>query len=561
MKITLVRTVMTLLTVVLLAWSISCNQTGIRPDGLASESISESRPRSFAADELDFRSQRLGSYNVDISQSSVSGLSAGGYMADQFFVAFSDDIVGAGIFAGGPYGCSQGDLNTATGKCMGNLPPITLSDIEALYDNAEAYADAGKIDSLDNLQHRKVYIFSGTLDQTVKPEVVDWVDNWFERAGMPASNILYEKDIAAGHTQPTLDYGNPCKSASASPWMSDCDYDGAGEALKHIYGNLNPKSPVTDASGTFIEFPQNEFFKPRNLTKSELKSRYSFNEFGYAYVPQTCQEGDPCKIHVVFHGCKQIYDRNPNASDFNPDDDSHPFGLQMVKRAGYNEWANTNHLIILYPQAQKTAATPYIGGLGNPRGCYDWWAYIDGTTDTYATKESPQMAAVYAMMERVAGAPAAAFDKAEQEGTDIVVEGTVSDENDVIAGLEIEFIYDGNASTGKKPVNEFTEATGKFRHAEAWPRDDTAYTVKLTVTYADKPPYDLTGPEIDIGKRCRDWTATNASHQSAGRATRCWFWFNCAVGSSDFLGFGGTTTTVSKEDPHREYYKRGACLP
>ena len=46
----------------------------------------------------------LPSYNVDINQTSVSGLSAGGYMAVQFDVAFSSTLRGAGIIAGGhPY--------------------------------------------------------------------------------------------------------------------------------------------------------------------------------------------------------------------------------------------------------------------------------------------------------------------------------------------------------------------------------------------------------------------------------------------------------------------------
>jgi hypothetical protein len=561
MKMKFIRMLMTLLSVMILTAVLGCNQFAVNPDSVASEKISSSFQDSATAGEIALMHASLGSYNVDISQSSVSGLSAGGYMAGQFLVAFSNSIVGAGIFAGGPYGCSQGDLSTATGKCMGNSPPITSSYVDQLFDKAEAYAEAGKIASLDNLQTRKVYIFSGTLDQTVRQGVTDWVDDWFEKAGMPTSNIFYKKDIAAGHTQPTFDYGNPCSTASAAPWMSDCDYDGAGEALKHIYGDLNPKSPVTDTSGTFIEFPQNEFFKPWNLTKPELKNRYSFNEFGYAYVPTSCREGSSCRIHVVFHGCKQIYDRNPDASDFNPDDDTNPFGLQMVKHAGYNEWANTNNLIILYPQAQKTAATPHIGGLGNPRGCYDWWAYIDGTRDTYATKESPQMAAVYAMMERIAGAPTAEFDRAEQEGLNIVVDGTVSDSNDEIAGLEIEFLYDGGTSTGKKPVTEFNRPDGEFKHAEAWPRDNTVYTAILTVTYAGRSPYNITGPEIRVGKSCRDWTATNAAHKSEGRATKCWFWFYCAVGSFDFLGLGGTTTTINREDPGQEFYRIGACPP
>jgi hypothetical protein len=35
----------------------------------------------------------LGSYNVDINQTSVSGLSSGGYMAVQFDVAFSSTVL------------------------------------------------------------------------------------------------------------------------------------------------------------------------------------------------------------------------------------------------------------------------------------------------------------------------------------------------------------------------------------------------------------------------------------------------------------------------------------
>src|SRR5262249_56886574 len=59
----------------------------------------------------------LPSYNVDINQTSVSGLSAGGYMAVQFDIAFSSMLRGAGIIAGGPYYCAQGNLFTATSTC------------------------------------------------------------------------------------------------------------------------------------------------------------------------------------------------------------------------------------------------------------------------------------------------------------------------------------------------------------------------------------------------------------------------------------------------------------
>lgn len=513
--------------------------------------------------EIVLRHERLGSFNVDISQSSVSGLSAGAYMAGQFFVAFSDDVIGAGIFAGGPYGCAEGKLKNAVYKCMQYSPPINQSDIDRFYETAKEYADDQKIDPLENLRNRKLYVFSGTKDDVVKQEVADWVDNWFERAGMFSSNIVYKDDLVTWHTLPTTNHGDECdydgKIRSGSPWMSDCDYDGAGEALKHIYGDLNAKSPVTESSGIFIEFPQKDFFKPNNLPKLELQKRYSMNEFGYAYVPAPCMAGELCRIHVVFHGCRQNYDRNPDSSAYNPDDDNSPFGLQVVKYAGYNEWANSNNLIILYPQAQKTARTSYIGEYGNPRGCYDWWGYIDGTDDTYATKEAPQMAAVYAMMRRIAGVPVAAIAKAEQEGTNLVIEGTVTDSNDNIENLKVVFLYDTDKATGKKNVSEFNSGSGKFKHSEPWPQDNIVYRTRFFTEYAEKQPYEIAGPEIKAGQKCKEWNVANSIHRSKGRTTSCWFWLNCAVGSYDYLGLDSTTTTVRREDPEKEYYKRGAC--
>jgi pimeloyl-ACP methyl ester carboxylesterase len=48
----------------------------------------------------------------------VSGISAGGYMAVQFHVAHSALVRGAGIVAAGPYLCAEGSLRHALGRCM-----------------------------------------------------------------------------------------------------------------------------------------------------------------------------------------------------------------------------------------------------------------------------------------------------------------------------------------------------------------------------------------------------------------------------------------------------------
>ncbi len=56
-----------------------------------------------------------------------------------------------------------------------------------------------------------------------------------------------------------------------------------------------------------------------------------------------------CKLHVVFHGCNQHADK---------------LGDEFVKNAGYNQVADLNDLIILYPQTKLS--------LSNPNACFDW---------------------------------------------------------------------------------------------------------------------------------------------------------------------------------------------
>src|SRR5512132_772362 len=55
--------------------------------------------------------------NIDKAQISVSGISSGGFMAHQFHVAHSSNVMGAGIVAGGPYYCAEGSIAHAVTKC------------------------------------------------------------------------------------------------------------------------------------------------------------------------------------------------------------------------------------------------------------------------------------------------------------------------------------------------------------------------------------------------------------------------------------------------------------
>lgn len=313
----------------------------------------------------------LPTYNIDIKQSSVSGLSGGAFMAVQFNVAFSSIMRGAGVMAGGPYFCAKNSLQTAQGRCMAASAPI---DVDELIRITGQNAQSGLIDSVANLAGQRIWLFSGTEDTTVKQSVEDDLQKYYQHYVSGANSIFYKKNMAAGHAVPTVDFGNAC-SVTKDPFINNCAYDGAGELLKWIYGDLN--QPANELKGAFIEFDQSQFIANPNS--------HSMANTGWVYAPESCQQGEACKLHIVFHGCKQY----PTYQYFSGGGMT-TFGRTYVDHTGYNRWADSNHIVLLYPQT--------INGNGNPLGCWDWWGYDDAN---YAQKNGRQMAAVRAMAERM----------------------------------------------------------------------------------------------------------------------------------------------------------------
>jgi hypothetical protein len=88
-------------------------------------------------------------------------------------------------------------------------------------------------------------------------------------------------------------------------------------------------------------------------------------------------------VHIALHGCKQNFETIRD---------------RYIQHAGYNEWADTNRLIILYPQTiVGNPATDAFTPL-NPFGCWDWWGY---TNFNYAVKAGRQITTIKAMLDRV----------------------------------------------------------------------------------------------------------------------------------------------------------------
>lgn len=310
-------------------------------------------------------------YNVSVATVSVSGLSSGGYMAAQMHVAYSKTIrKGAGIIAGGPVYCSEGSATIAVGPCTADTGSRNLP---FLVSTVNTWSGNGYIDPTSNLSSSKAYLFSGTLDSVVKQPVMNDLQSMYMNY-IPASSITYKNNLAAEHAIVTDRYGNGC-TYKGDPYIDNCNFDTAGAILGWIYGALNARN-VGTLGGSFINFNQQSFWGNGDPTNHGMAND------GWAYVPASCAANQACKLHVVFHGCKQ----NVAA-----------VGNRFYQNSGYNQWADTNNLIVLYPQANTTAA--------NPNGCWDWWGYDDVN---FPGKSGGQMVAIKTMIDRVVSGNAAA---------------------------------------------------------------------------------------------------------------------------------------------------------
>ncbi len=313
---------------------------------------------------------------ADASATTVSGVSSGGYMAVQFHVAHGASVRGAAVLAAGPYWCAQGSVWTAYYNCMTPGRWTPLPPVEPLHAAVKTLAAARTIDDPATLSGSRVWLFGGTADRTVLPEVVDALERFYA-AYVPRERIERVRDVPAGHAMVTLDAGSAC-GATASPFINDCDFDAAGRLLAHLYGPLAP--PPARPAGRLLAFDQ------RGYAGGDAYA-LSMGDTGFVYVPVEC-EAAACRVHVALHGCRQGVQA---------------IGERFVRESGYNRWADANRIIVLYPQAIARNGPGFAGWRAsfvfNPRGCWDWWGY---TGPLYHTQSGPQVRAIKAMVDRLA---------------------------------------------------------------------------------------------------------------------------------------------------------------
>lgn len=303
---------------------------------------------------------------LNISADYVAGVSSGGYMANQLHVAYSSVFKGAGIFTAGPYDCAQDDTTATTAQyaCMSTL--LTRKTPAQLEQETRDRAAAGTVDPVSNLSGSKVYLYHGTSDTTVAQAVNDDLATYYSDLG---ANVVYNKTTSAGHAWVSPLGPNSC-SATASPYLNDCGNDPEHDMLTQLLGSV--QSPAGSLTGALVKFGQDAY------APGGSAAAISMDSSGYAYIPMTCASGASCTLLVALHGCKQGYAA---------------IGDAFMKDAHLNEYADTNHLVVLYPQATTAS--------GNPNGCWNWWGY--GGDSRYAQHGGRQIEAVMNMVRALTG--------------------------------------------------------------------------------------------------------------------------------------------------------------
>ena len=337
---------------------------------------------------------------LDSAAVTVSGLSSGAFFAHQFHVAYSNLVNGAGLVAGGPYGCVENipspysppfwrvplDRVSAAvvacthyyGSLYFGLRPAEPKVQDSLDLIEEAWEER-VIDDPANLAEDRVWLFHGKKDEIVPEATGKTLARLYEKLGVKQPNLhadWNDEEREANHGMPVTRFTGqssyPVRECDQhdAPFIVQCGYEAAELLLRHLYPEtFNAASDDPHRDGTLIAFDQTEF-----LAASD--GQISMHGVGYVYVPTRCAS-EACHLHVAFHGCRQDVDT---------------IGDDFFRDAGYNRWAATNDIVILYPQATASAA--------NPNRCWDFWGY---SGSSYYGHEGAQMQAVKAMIDRLLG--------------------------------------------------------------------------------------------------------------------------------------------------------------
>lgn len=302
--------------------------------------------RAHAAPETELSPQKYGFTSI-----TLSGISSGAFMGLQLMLTNSSSLDGVALVAGGPYLCAMASPFIAIQVCMKKPESVDLEKLAALIS-------ASDHDDFKNLDGKRIHFYHGLQDS-----VVQWKSSLKATELIPLINKKTQVSLHLlpnmAHTWPTQNVGSACLEEK-SPWMGQCEMDFAGMALLGLYGPLKAKKAVPTDSFVTLEV---ESSPAAFLAKTAV-----------AYVPQICKT-EPCSLHVSLHGCAM---------------NQKTIGDLFIKKSGLNEWAESNRIVVLYPQVSESDT--------NPHACWDWFGY---TGTNYAKKQGVQQEALMTLISQL----------------------------------------------------------------------------------------------------------------------------------------------------------------
>jgi poly(3-hydroxybutyrate) depolymerase len=465
---------------------------------------------------------------IDKAQITVSGLSSGGFMAHQLGVAHSSTFKGVGVFAGGPYMCAGHASYTA---CMYNasISSAALSTMQADINNWSGTA----IDAKSNIAAQKVFLFVGNSDFTVGPNPMLALQTQYQNNGVSAANLQFVRRNSTSHVFPT-DFdatGNNACSSSASPYISNCGYDGAKAVLSQFYGTLNARNNAP-AAANYIEFDQSAFTTNPGVAAT-----------GWVYVPADCAGGASCRLHVALHGCQQNHAT---------------IGDKFIRNTGYTRWADTNRIVVLFPQTRvdsTSRATAASGSLANPNGCWDWIGWYGGN---FAQRAGTQVAAIKAMVDRLSSGTAGGGGGSTLAApTGVATSGATASSMVVawagVTGAAGYHVYRNGARVTASPVAGTSHTDNGLAPATTYSWSVTAVDGNGAESAASAPASGTT-----TGTAAACFTASNYAHTTAGRA-RVSGGYALANGSNQNMGLWNVFVTTTLKQTAPNFYVIGSC--
>jgi len=465
--------------------------------------------------------------NIDPSQTTVSGLSAGGFMAVQLGYGHSATFKGVGVFAGGPYMCAGHSNYTA---CMYNasISAGMLSTMQADINNWSG----SLIDAKANVASQQVFLFVGSSDSTVGPNPMNALRTQYASNGVAAANLEFVQRAGTAHVLPT-DFdaaGNNACASTASPYIANCGYDGAKAVLSRFYGALSARNNAP-AAANYIEFDQSAF----------TGGNPGMASTGWLYVPANCAAGAACRLHVALHGCKQ---------------DVASIGDQFVRNTGYTRWADTNSIVVLFPQARvdnTVHSTAASSMLTNPNACFDWIGWYGGN---FAQRGGTQIGAIKAMVERVSsggGGGGGTLPAPTGVGTSGATQTTIMLTWSAVSGAAGYNVFRGGTK-----VNPSLVGATSYTDSGLSPATTYSWTVAAVDANGAQGAMSAAASGTTTGSAAVCFTASNYAHTTAGRAHQS-LGQTYANGSNQAMGLWNVFVTTTLKQTGPNFYVIGTC--